>query len=135
GAALALHGLHYRPNDLDIFADSADAARIADALRGVPVVFAFSHREADGLSSEWGRFLIDGVEVDIVGDFFLRGQGHAVTFDAAHPCWDRREWIAVGAMTMPVFSLQDLLEFYEALSGEDAKVELLRTALADGVSR
>jgi hypothetical protein len=135
GVALTLHGLDYHPNDLDIFAGQADAARLAKALADLPTVFPYSLRISRELSSHWGRFLAGRVEIDIVGDFSVRRGGRVLSWNPLHPCWNRLDWISVRGVLVPIVSLPDLLALYESLPDEDSKVKLIRTALKHGVPR
>lgn len=129
GSALRLHGLDYEPHDLDFFAGSTDAYKMADKLQDVPAVFPFEWRASGIFASHFGRFLINGVEVDVVGDFSVNRQGHIYLWDAQHPCWSRLEIIEVGGLRIPLFSLEDLLLVYLALPEEEMKVEMICEAL------
>lgn len=133
GTALALHGVPYRPTDLDVFAGQEDASRIAASLRDFGVVFPYAFRHLQQVSSYWGRFIANSIEIDVVGDFCIERGPRVCTWNANHPCWNRVSYIRVGEATVPVFSLQDLLELYLMLPDEDAKVELIETSLQDGL--
>jgi hypothetical protein len=129
GAALALHGLEYRPNDLDIFAGRHDGARLAEALLGLPVVFPYAYCNSTWCLSYWSRFAAGAVELDIVGDFTIRRDGRFLALDAQHPCWRRLERVTVRGIPIPVFALLDLAALYEALPDEQEKLCLIEDAL------
>ena len=130
GTALALHGLPYAPHDLDFFAGRNDAYRLTAELHDCDVVFPLAWRASGVFASHFGRYLIDGIEIDVVGDFSVLNQGHTYVWDTAHPCWDRLRVMIVSGLSVPVFSLEDLLVTYLALPDEDAKVKLICEALA-----
>lgn len=135
GTALALQGLRHRPNDLDLFGPRTDAACLAAALADLTVVFPFALRQSEQFSSHWGRFRAKTVEIDVVGDFSVTRAGRRWKWDSAHPCWQRRDFVEVRGFMIPVFSLQDLLEVYEALPDEAVKLKLIRAAIEDGIPR
>lgn len=135
GTALALHGLDYRPNDLDIFAGRNDGARLAQTLADQPLLFPYRLRESDWCSSHWGRFMVEGVEVDVVGDFSIRRNGNALTLDAAHPCWRRLHQTVLRGAPITALSLVDLSALYEALPDEEMKLRLIEESLQYGLHR
>ena len=129
GSALTLHGLPYHPSDLDFFAPADDAYRIAERLSEFPTVFPVQLRSSGIFRSHFGRFRIDDVEVDVVGDFSIEWKGHRYDWNAEHPCWDHIELVRFNLREIPVFSLEDLLVIYLGLPDEDAKVDLITEEL------
>jgi hypothetical protein len=129
GSALALHGLKYVPSDLDFFAPIEDLHRITNGLCDLQVVFPMKWRTSKRFHSYWGRFLVEGTEVDLVGDFSARHEGVSIAWNAAHPCWRRLCLARLGDSTVRMFSLEDLFMLYLALRNEDAKLRLIASAL------
>jgi hypothetical protein len=129
GSALTLHGLDYEPSDLDFFGDSDSAERLGRALHGLPIVFPMELRHSAMISSYWGRFRVNGTDVDIVGDFTVDRDRERYAWNAAHPCWDRLEVVKVRGVGIPLFSLEDLLVLYMVLPGEQRKIGRIHDAL------
>jgi hypothetical protein len=69
GSAFALNGVDHWPTDLDIFAPARDARRLCDSLQGLPEVFSYHAHTENGITGDWGRYKVDGIELDIVGNF------------------------------------------------------------------
>ncbi len=135
GTALALHGLDHRPADLDIFAGKSDGARLTRVLADLPIVFPYRLRESDWCSSYWGRFMAGRVEVDVVGDFSIRRNGKVLALDCSHACWSRLHRMTVRGIPVTALSLIDLSALYEALPGEEAKLNLIEESLQYGLHR
>jgi len=136
GSALALHRLEYCPTDLDFFAPYDDMQRIAHELDGMQVVFPLEWRSIDFFCSYFGRYDVDGVKVDFVGDFSISVDGTWYEWNGAHPCWTHLEQVRINEVSVPVYSLEDLLLLYLTLPHEDAKLALITHALRSrGIDR
>lgn len=135
GGALTLNGIDHRPADLDVFAPAGDARRLWDSMQGLPEAFSYHTHTENGIASDWGRYYVDGVEVDIVGDFTVRRFGHLFRWDALHPCWTHLNSCEIAGASIPFFRLEDLLLLYVALPDEEEKlagiVAKLRTTRLD----
>jgi hypothetical protein len=122
GSALALNGIDHRPTDLDIFAPVRDARRLWDSLQGLPEVFSYHAHIENGITSDWGRYKIDGIELDIVGDFTVRRLGLLFQWKTFHPCWTYLRTYEIDSVAIPYFRLEDLLLLYMALPDEEQKL-------------
>jgi S-adenosylmethionine-dependent methyltransferase len=71
GASPALHGVPLPVNDLDIETDAAGAYRF-HALFSEHVVTPVSLRQDETYRSHFGRFNVDGIDVEIMGDLCRR---------------------------------------------------------------
>jgi len=95
GSALALNGVDYKPTDLDFFGPIDDIKRIVRSKTGFEEVFPCEWRKNETFDSYFGRWLIDGVDVDFVGDFSLCCSGKWLRWDEFHPCWSRLSYTDV----------------------------------------
>jgi hypothetical protein len=95
---LALQGMNLTPKDIDIITTKEGAYEIANALKEFmiePVEF----RAGKKLASYHGRALIEGIGVEIIGEFkikgaYLKNLKHAIR-------------IKVGDLSIPCFRLED----------------------------
>lgn len=63
----ALQGVDVKPRDIDILTDKEGAYAIGEALKEF-VVEEIHIRETEKMKSHYGKFNIEGVEVEIIGD-------------------------------------------------------------------
>jgi hypothetical protein len=129
GSALTLHGLNYTPNDLDFFAPREDAYLIADSLKALPLIFPLQLRSSDIYRSYFGRFCVDNVAIDVVGDFSIKRHDTLFLWNAVHPCWNHLKIVTIHGQPISLFSLEDLLLVYVALPNEKAKLNVIANAM------
>jgi len=129
GSALALAGVEYTPSDIDVFAPSEDVGQIWRSLSGAIEVFSLHPHTEDGITSVWGRYVWDGIEIDIVGDFVVCRGDMEFSWDGRHPCWSNLTRVMLNGGSIPVFSLEDLLLLYLALPGGEIKLHKTASAL------
>ena len=67
--------------------------------------------------------------MDFVGDFSVERNGIRHVWNAEHPCWTRLEYVQIGGVSVPIYSMEDLLLVYLALPGEEAKLTLIARSL------
>jgi 8-oxo-dGTP pyrophosphatase MutT (NUDIX family) len=127
-ANLALHGIDIVPGDIDIIADRESAFKIGSLLKeyeASPV----AHRQAESMRSYLGRFLVENVEVEVMGDVW-RKVGQEWT--------NISEWVLsspgtlrIGQMDLPACPLEKELIAYEisGREGDQGKVQKIREAL------
>lgn len=121
-AALVLHGLHgIEPDDIDIESDRLGALRMGERLSAAiclrPVVFG----ETDLVRSWFGRYELDGVTVEVIGDMqILDGAAWSAPF-AVGGRWDR---VDVGGWPVPVASLTALSRQYRLLRRPDRVAQI-----------
>jgi predicted nucleotidyltransferase len=130
--SLALQGVNVDPKDIDILTDKRGAYEIAILLKEYeiqPVTFSRSELFA----SHFGKFNIQGVPVEIMGDLEILTDGSWVNVTAdrlqsKHKC-------KIGDVEVPVSSLEKQLEFYKKSSRKkDAgTAEEIRRALQEKV--
>jgi hypothetical protein len=79
GTAAALHGVPLRVKDVDLETGADDAYRFGELFAG-EIVQPVSLSESDQYRSHFGRFEIEGVAFDVMGDLHRReGAGWAPT--------------------------------------------------------
>ena len=67
-ASFALQGMDLSPHDIDLITDREGARRIGELLRAFCVRPVGDDGGAEYVRSLFGRFLVEGVEVDVMGD-------------------------------------------------------------------
>jgi predicted nucleotidyltransferase len=126
--SLALQGVKVDPKDIDILTDKKGAYKVAELLREYeiqPVTFSRSELFA----SHFGKFNIQGVQVEIMGDLEILTHGSWINMTAdrlqsKHKC-------KIGDVEVPVSSLEKQFEFYKKSSRkkDTATAEAIRTTL------
>jgi ADP-ribose pyrophosphatase YjhB (NUDIX family) len=125
---LALHGINVIPGDIDIISDRESAYRIGSLLRHSEVT-PVTNAQSEDMRSYLGKYLIEGVEVEVMGDVW-RKVGQEWT--------NISEWVLsaparvrVGEVDLPCCPLEKELIAYEisAREGDDDKVQRIRAAL------
>jgi hypothetical protein len=66
-ASFILQGMDLTPHDIDLIADERSAYRIGEILSDYVVKPVGSDSAATYIHSHFGRFLVEGVEVDVMG--------------------------------------------------------------------
>jgi hypothetical protein len=129
GSALALVGVEYTPTDIDVFAPGEEASRIWGILADLPQLVTLHKHIEGGITSVWGRYVWQGIELDIVGDFSVRRAELDLSWDRSHPCWSNLAEVSLNGASVPVFCLEDLLLLYVALPGEETKLKKILATL------
>ncbi|MFQ6057269.1 MAG: nucleotidyltransferase domain-containing protein [Anaerolineae bacterium] len=87
-AASILQGLAVEPRDLDLLTDAETAYRIAARLDdGVTLPMAW--RENEHYASHFGRFVLGGTKIEVMGDLELRGRGCTLHLHSTSLIWKR----------------------------------------------
>jgi hypothetical protein len=111
--SLALQGVDMDPEDIDILADKKGAYEIAELLREYeiqPVIFSRSELFA----SHFGKFNIQGVHVEIMGDLEILTDGSWINVTADR--LQSKHICKIGEVEVPVSSLEKQFEFYKKSS-------------------
>lgn len=109
--SLALQGVNVVPHDIDLLTDRQGAFRINAMLKKYEKK-AVDYAETDKVSSFFGIFEIQGVKVEVMGDYRERQGTKWVNLSKrlANP-----KIIEVDGMRLPVSSLEDQLMSYRRL--------------------
>ena len=122
GVNLALQGLPVEPDDIDIQTDEAGAYEIERRLfEFVTRKVAFSSTEE--IRSHFGTLMIDGIEVEIMGD--LQKRLDDGTWEPPPDLNRHKLFVEAGGMRIPVLSLEYEYEAYLKL-GRTEKSQLLK---------
>jgi hypothetical protein len=103
--ALALQGFDLEPGDIDILTDREGAYRIQGLLAGY-AVRPVAYSESNKYRSHYGSFSIDGVRVEVMGDFQECRNGTWGETRALSTV--KISQVALGNDTIPVVSLESL---------------------------
>jgi predicted nucleotidyltransferase len=109
---LALQGIEIKPKDIDILTTKEGAYKISSILKEYeikPVKF----RRSKIFSSHFGRFLIDGIKVEVMGGLKGKIGGKWVSLTGR---LKRLEKVKVGNIRIPVPRLKDQLEVYSKIN-------------------
>lgn len=109
--SLALQGVNVEPNDIDLLTDRQGAFRINAMLKKYEKK-AVDYAETEKVSSFFGVFEIQGVKVEVMGDYRERQGNKWVSLSKrlANP-----KTIEVDGIRIPVSSLEDQLVSYRRL--------------------
>lgn len=118
---MALQGMPLEVHDIDVQTDQAGAYEIESMLREYvtrPVAFVCNER----MRSHYGGLVIDGIEVEIMGDIQkpLPGGGWEEPEDLRR----YKRWIPLQGMWIPVFSLAFEAEAYAKLGRVEKSARL-----------
>lgn len=119
--SLILQGMAIKTNDIDIITNKSGAYKINKLLKDYeinPVKFS----RTDKFASHYGKFLIKGVEVEIIGDLQVNVNGHWIKKPLQiSKCYSK---VKGKKLIMPVFNLKLQLQSYERMGREKDKVKI-----------
>lgn len=124
-ALLYFHGIVPDFHDLDLMVEEGDALRAKELLQAMGTLHP-SVREARYGTKYFFEFLIDGVEVDLIGGFAILRDG--VVHDCGLEPSQITESAVVNGQEIPLHSLQEWRRYY-TLMGREAKAALIDGAL------
>ena len=116
---LAMQGVDVVPKDIDILADKEGAYAIGAALSEY-VVLSVAFRENEFFKSHFGRFIINGIEVEIMGDRVSKNPGGDTWGETKG--YPAKMLFDIDGMKIPVLSLEQEYEAYIHL-GRKEKAE------------
>lgn len=122
--SFALQGVDVEPHDIDIQTDGASAyilGRLLAEYEVQPVMFCGNAK----IRSHFGKYLIDGMEVEIMGDIQKSAGDH---WEDIVPLESILDYISWHDVSIPVLKLSYEAEAYEKL-GRIAKAKMLRDYL------
>lgn len=122
---LAIRGVPVEPRDVDIMTDKASAYRI-EQLFSDSVASPVSFRSSDKIESHFGALNVDGVKVEIMGDFRIRLEDGG--WQGPPDFRKFKETSPVEEMSVPVLSLEWEYESYSRLGRAD-KAEMVKALL------
>lgn len=130
-SSLWLQGVDIVPEDIDILADKEGAIKIGEMLQEFEkrqVSFSRSGR----YESFFGQYEIHGVQLEVMGNLRILIRDEWASYSGR---LDRRIFVEVEKMKLPVTSLRDHLESYQNLDreGDREKARKIREAL-EGIS-
>jgi len=117
-ANLLLQGLQIKPNDIDILTDEQGAYKIENIFSKYSVK-KVSFSSNGKVQSHYGAFDIDGVKVEIIGDF--RSSVDLKPIAELKNCTN----LMLGDIKLPCLTLEDELISYTRL-GRPEKVKLIK---------
>lgn len=126
-ASLWLQEVDIVPEDIDVLASKESAVRMTELLQDFetrPLGFSRSGR----YESHFGQYEILGVKLEIMANLRILIDGR---WEAYSDRLERRVWVNVRGMQLPVSSLADHLASYEGMNrqGDEEKVRKIRESL------
>ena len=126
----ALQGLAVAVHDIDLQTDAAGAYAV-ERLFADQSTRKVSFSASERIRSHFGALVIDGIQVEIMGDIQKRlGDG---TWEAPVDISRYKRWVALDGMRIPVLALEYEYEAYLKL-GRIEKAEMLRRWLQNRVT-
>lgn len=112
--AFAAQGMPYTPPDIDILTDRAGAYAMQALLGAHTIAPVALSPEGNGyIRSHFGRFDVEGVVVEVIGDGQKRVDGVWQPPDEIAP---HRRWVGYAGMCLPVMSLAFEADSYEKMN-------------------
>jgi len=107
--SLALQGLDLKPNDIDILTNKKDALKMNKLLEDY-VMQPVKWSKNEEFDSYFGKFLINSVKVEIMGDLKIKMGGEWISLKnrLRSPKFIKSEGIS-----LPVSPIKEQLEYYE----------------------
>lgn len=120
--SFALQGMKVEAHDIDIMTDAAGARAMGELL-GDFCVKPVAPSSAEFIRSHYGQFLVDGVEVDLMGDSSRLGLDGVWT--APRRVGPLRFFVSARGMRLPVIALRHEVQAYRELRrpGRVAQIE------------
>ena len=128
---LALRGAPIEPRDIDLMTDEAGAYELERVFSEF-VVSPISFRTSERIQSHFGALNIDGIKVEIMGNFQIRIQNGA--WQAPPDMAKIKQMVVVEDLEIPILSLVWEYESYSKLGRLDraeAVLALIRDQLPD----
>lgn len=122
--AFALRGIPLEPNDIDIQTDREGAYLMETHFKGF-VVDRVAFSGNDKIQSHFGRLVMDGVKVEIMGDIQKSVDG---TWEAPVDLQEHKQIILFENVLIPMLDLPYEIEAYRKL-GRHEKAGLLQSFL------
>lgn len=123
---LTLRGVDVNPKDIDIIVDAEDVFEVEKKLSEF-LVEGVEYSESEKFRSYFGRFEIESIEVEIMGDLEKKVDGRWQGPVDVEECTGE---IEVRDMTLPVFKLEAEAKAYKEL-GRDKRAEKIKRKLED----
>ncbi len=124
---LALRGILVEPHDIDLMTDRNGSYEIERILSEF-VTDEVHLRTSDKIQSHFGALEIDGIRIEIMGDFLLRRSDGS--WDDPPDIQVLRRIVRVEEMQVPVLSLEWECQCYSKLGRSD-RVEAINELLKD----
>lgn len=122
--AFAMQGLALTPRDIDIQTDRDGAYRFGELFAEFVTHPVGTDRAGERVRSHFGDFVIEGVQVQVMGDLQKR-ESPEQEWEAPTDLEKHKRWLEFRGMRVPVFDLAYEAEAYRKM-GRLERAELLR---------
>lgn len=124
GASMVLyyHGLGDHPSDIDLFVALPDWSVALQILQEMGE-YQGSRPNANFPSKKFGEFVIDSVDVDLIGDFVIHHRD--ICYEYLFDEQSSPEKMIVRGVPIPVGTLEDWLVLYYLMPGRQKKYQLI----------
>lgn len=122
---LALQGVDVDAHDIDLLTDEKGAIAIGDILKDYEIEKVHL-KETEYFKSYYGKFLVDGIQVEVMGDL--------LSFHSTDNKWSKtkepvqKDTLDIDGIKIPVLSLHDEYEAYINM-GRKEKAEKIKEKL------
>jgi len=122
--ALALRGIDVNAKDIDILTSKEGARKMQDILKAF-VVLAIEHSDNGLFCSYFGKFKIDTIDIEVMGDlkYFADDHWHSLASFLEY-----LDFILIDDKKIPILFLDDQLRIYQIL-GRQKDVDTIKTIL------
>ena len=123
-SASSLQGLRCVPKDIDLAANQAGAYLMGKLLAPY-VVRPIAFSETERYASHFGIFAVDGVNVEVMGDLLVKGEGEHIDLAEHYARWNREvRHVHVEELEVPVAPLEWQLVANTLLGRDDRVADL-----------
>ncbi len=134
-SASSLQGLRCVPKDIDLAADRAGAYLMGKLLAPY-VVRPVAFSETERYASHFGIFTIDGVNVEVMGDLLVKGDGEHIDVAEHYARWNRQvRHVRLEELEVPVAPLEWQLVANALLGRDDRVADIAAHFRAHGYDR
>ena len=129
---LALQGVKVEPNDIDILSDKDGALQINKLLKDYEVKPVAPDSPCENFKSHFGTFLIEGVEIEVMGDFKIKSKVTEEWICASSLLVDP-DIIEIKGVKVPVSPLRESLKMYVQMGRKKdlIKIQKIKDAIEE----
>lgn len=109
---LSLQKVKVKPSDIDLMTTKSGAYKINGILKKY-IIKEVKYGKTDKFQSHFGEFKINGIKVEVMGDFQVKRDGRWHSLSSR---FKTKRLVKVGSAILPVTRLKEILDAYKTLN-------------------